>query len=336
MSSAGQPRGATVALQNILFAMDFSPSSLLAFPFAVGLARHYGSRVFVAHILSAEEYDSVPAAWQSTLETIETEMEEGLISPMGSLHGIPHEAVFDHGSTCSKLLAAAVKCGSELIVIGTHGRRGLKKLLKSSIAEEIAYSAATPVLMVGPKVTRRSDFRQILYACDIFDDTMSALPYALSLVDTYNAALILHVSGLGMDIPLSDAAPDFLESFRKQLRSWPCETSVRIVESLRQQLHRYCSLQFWNGSQSFAEELQTAPRVSSGCGDVIINFGPRAESILELSASRDIDLIVMSIDRKSGIKARIAAHLPGSAAYAVAAQANFPVLAVPPPKVMAA
>jgi nucleotide-binding universal stress UspA family protein len=336
MSSAEQPRGATVALQNILFAMDFSPGSLLAFPFAAGLAHRYGSRVFVAHILSAEEYDSIPATWQSTLETIEIEMEEGLISPLGSLRNIPHEAVFDHGSTCSKLLAAAAKCSSELIVIGTHGRRGIKKLLKGSTAEEIAYSATMPVLMVGPKVTRRSDFKQILYACDISDCAMYALPYALSLVRAYDAALILHVSIWGMEGALSDAAPEFLESFRKQLQPWHCEASLRIIESLREQLHRYFYSQFSDGPELVAEELRKAPcGISSGCADVIIGFGSRAECILELNASREIDLVVMSVDSKSGIKARIAAHLPGSTAYAIAAQANCPVLAVQPSQVMA-
>jgi hypothetical protein len=64
----------------------------------------------------------------------------------------------------------------------THWRQGIRKLLKGSTAEESAYSATVPVLMVGPKVTRRFDFKQILYACDISDSVMYVLPYALSLL----------------------------------------------------------------------------------------------------------------------------------------------------------
>jgi nucleotide-binding universal stress UspA family protein len=318
-----------VSLKNILFAMDFSPSSLLAFPFAVGLARHYGSTVFVAHILSAEDYDSVPAAWQSALKAIETEMEEGLISPLGSLRDIPHEAVFDHGDICSKLLAMAAKCDSGLIVIGTHGREGVKKLLKGSTAEQIAYSATMPVLMVGPEVTRRSDFKQILYTCDISDRIMYALPYALSLADTYDATFILHANGWGIEGPVSDATPALVESFRKQLQLWRGGVGTRMVESLREQLHRYFFPQFWNSAEVFAVLQQLPSTTSSDCADVIVDFGPRAACILELIASRGIDLVVMSFDSKKGIEARIAAHLSESTAYTVAAQANCPVLVVP-------
>jgi nucleotide-binding universal stress UspA family protein len=318
-----------VSLKNILFAMDFSPSSLLAFPFAVGLARHYSGQVFVAHILSAEDYDSVPAAWQSTLKAIETEMEEGLSSPLGSLRDIPHEAVFDHGDICSKLLAMAAKCGSELIVIGTHGRQGIKKLLKGSTAEQIAYSATMPVLIVGPKVTRRSDFKRILYTCDISDCAMYALPYAVSLVQAYGAAFILHVNGWGIEGPVSDATPALVESFRKQLQPWRSDMGMKIVESLREQLHRYFFPQFWNSAEVFAELQRLPPANSSDCSDVIVDFGPRAASILELIAAREIDLVVMSFDSKKGIEASIAAHLAESTAYAIAAQANCPVLVVP-------
>ena len=50
MSTAEQLYSASVSLKKILFAMDFSPGSLLAFPFAISIARHYGSKIFVAHI----------------------------------------------------------------------------------------------------------------------------------------------------------------------------------------------------------------------------------------------------------------------------------------------
>jgi nucleotide-binding universal stress UspA family protein len=318
-------------LKNILFAMDFSPSSLLASPFALGLAQHYDGSVVVAHILPAEEYDSVPATWEGALETIETNMEEGLSGPLGSLRDVPHEAVFDHGDICSQLAATAARCGSELIVLGTHGRRGIKKLLKGSTAEKIAYSAGVPVLMVGPKVTRRSDFKRILYACDIFDRAMGVLPYALSLAETYDAALILHVSGWGLEGQVSDVAPEFIKCFQQQVERRSCEIGSRILESLRDQLRCYSYLSL--SSDFFAEQPWEA--TSSDSADVVIDFLSPAERILELIAARQIDLVVTSIDGKRGMAARIAAHLPGSSAYAIASKANCPVLAVPPLEAMA-
>ncbi len=327
------PANGEVLLKNILFAMDFSPGSLLASPFALGLAQHYDGRVVVAHILPAEDYASVPAAWEGALETIETEMEESLSGPLGSLRDVPHEVVFDHGDICSHLAATATRCNAELIVLGTRGRRGIKKLLKGSTAEEIAYSAGVPVLMVGPKVTRRSDFKRILYACDIFDRALYALPYALSLAETYDATLTLHVSGCGLEGPINDVVPGFIECFQQQVEQQSCETGSRILESLRNQFHCYSYLSLSNGSEFFAEQLWNAAPADSG--DVVVDFLSPANGILQLIASRRIDLVVTGIESKQGIGARVAAHLPGASAYAIASEANCPVLAVPPLKATA-
>jgi nucleotide-binding universal stress UspA family protein len=319
-----------VLLKNILFAMDFSPSSLLASPFALGLAQHYDGRVVVAHILLDEEYHSVSPTWEGALETMETDMEETLSGPLGSLRDIPHEAVFDHGDVRSQLAAIAARCRSELIVLGTHGRRGIKKLIKGSTAEGITYSAGMPALMVGPKVTRRFDFKRILYACDIFDCALYALPYALSLAETYNADLILHVNGWGLEGPVGDAVPEFIKCFREQVEQRNCEIGSRILESLRNQLHCYSYLSL--SSDFFAEQSWKA--TSSDSADVVVDFLSPAERILELIADRQIDLVVTSVDGKRGIAARFAAHLPGSSAYAIASEANCPVLAVPPPEAL--
>ena len=65
MSTAEQLYFASVSLKKILFAMDFSPGSLLAFPFAISIAKHYGSKIFVAHITPAQDYNAAPYASQA-------------------------------------------------------------------------------------------------------------------------------------------------------------------------------------------------------------------------------------------------------------------------------
>jgi nucleotide-binding universal stress UspA family protein len=62
--------------------------------------------------------------------------------------------------------------------------------------------------------------------------------------------------------------------------------------------------------------------------NVIVDFGPTADLILEHATKRDVDLIVMGLHHHDGLKARIGAHLPGSTAYEVASQALCPVLTV--------
>jgi nucleotide-binding universal stress UspA family protein len=296
MSLPAESRIPLVSFRNILFAMDFSPGSLLAFPFAAGIALHYGAKIFVAHVVSEEDYRAIPSQREAVALKLQASMEEALSGgAVGRLSDIPHEILFDHGSISSRLLAAADKCKIDLIVIGTHGWHGIRKLLKGSTAEEIACVATKPVLTVGPKVSRQFNFRLILYATDFLPAATHALPYALSFAQTYSAQLILlHVNDWNS-------------------REAPAQARSKTSEYFRQHLNQY-------GTGKAGED-----------SEVIVDFGPTVDRIVEHAAARNADLIVMGLHHREGIKARIAAHLPGSTAYDVASQAHCPVLTVPLP-----
>jgi nucleotide-binding universal stress UspA family protein len=178
-------------------------------------------------------------------------------------------------------------------VIGTHGWQGVKKLLKGSTAEEIACLASRPVLTVGPNVSRRFDFKSILYPTDFMPSSISALPYAVSLAHAYGANLmVLHVN-------------------EGDSRETPVEAAPKTSEFLRQYLTGY-------GTNVTPEKV-----------NIIVDFGPRAALILEHAARRQADLIVMGLDHMGSIKARIASHLHGSTSYEVVSKARCPVLIVP-------
>ena len=184
-------------------------------------------------------------------------MEESLSSPMGKLQDVPHELLYDHGSICSRLLAAADNRGVDLIVIGTHGWRGMKKFLKGSTAEEISFLATRPVLTVGPAVSRPSDFRRILYATDFSPAAQQALPLALSLTQTYDASLLfLHINDWTSKEP-------------------PIDAKRKTVAFFHEQLFQY----------GYGKLIDKS--------EVIVDFGPRAELIVELATARKADLIVM-------------------------------------------
>ena len=294
MGTADELRESNVSLRNILFAMDFSPDSLRAFPFAVGIALHYGGKVFLAHIVPVESRDAASLKEQASLDKLlEVSMEAGLIDPLGSLSDVPHEVLVDHGDLCARLLAMANRCKIDLVVIGTHGRRGIKKLLKGSTAQEIACLATRPVLAVGPSVSRRLDFELILYVTDFLPSSVPALTYAVSLAKTYGAnLLVLHVNdGDSREAPI-EAAPKASKF-----------------------LHEYLT----------AHGIHAMP----GEANFIVDFGPRTELILEHATRRQVDLIVMGLHHIGGIKARIRSHLPGSTSYEVISQAHCPVLMVP-------
>ena len=65
---------------------------------------------------------------------------------------------------------------------------------------------------------------------------------------------------------------------------------------------------------------------------VVVDFGARADLILEYAAARRVDLIVMGLHSRGGIRARITAHLPGSTTYEVVSRGTCPVLTVPLPR----
>jgi nucleotide-binding universal stress UspA family protein len=294
MGTAGQLRLAPISLKNILFAMDFSPGSLRAYPFAAGIAYRYGGKVLVAHVLPPEESTSLPQAERAYLgKLLQTAAEASLHDPKGRLPDIPHEVFFDHGDICARLLATADRCKIDLIVIGTHGWRGIRKLLKGSTAEEVACLATRPVLTVGPRVSGRLDFRHILYAPDFMAAGVGALPYALSVAQTYGAdLLVLHVD----DGNSEQSAAEAVSKSSKSLRQYSSEYS----------------------------DHRLADRI-----DFKVDFGPRADLILEHAKNRQVDLIVLGLRHRGRLKARIAAHIPGSTTYEVISQAPCPVLTIP-------
>jgi len=291
-AAADELRGSTVALKNILFAMDFSADSLRAFPFAVRIALHYGSKVFVAHVVP-DDFPTPMVEQASIDKQLQASVKTALGLPAGNLSDVPHEILVDHGAISARLLATAEACKVDLVVIGAHGWHGIRKLLKGSTAQEVACLASKPVLAVGPGVFGRQDFKAILYVTDLLPSSVHALAYALSFADRYRAELVvLHVNdGEGPETP-SEARPRASAFFRKYV----------------------------------ADETTSVAKQSN----LIVDFGPRTELILEYAAREGSDLIVMGLHHLSGMKARIASHLPGSTSYEVISKARCPVLAVPP------
>jgi nucleotide-binding universal stress UspA family protein len=83
----------------------------------------------------------------------------------------------------------------DLIVLGTHGRSGVSKLLIGSVAERIFRQSTCPVLTVGPNVLGEpgsiADIHTILCPIDFTAESLAAFPYALSLAEENQARLYL-------------------------------------------------------------------------------------------------------------------------------------------------
>jgi universal stress protein A len=132
----------------VLHPTDFSDRSENAFRLACALARDYDARLVILHVadLPVLAYGEGvvppdPEIYQASLR----DQLEGLHIP---IPGLRVERRFEEGDPPAEILRVADEIGADLIVLGTHGRTGLGRLLMGSVAERVMRKATCPVLTV--------------------------------------------------------------------------------------------------------------------------------------------------------------------------------------------
>ena len=192
--------GRRIALKNILFATDFSPCSNAALPYALSVARRYGAMLHAAYVMptEADMLFMSPEIWPAVAEDEDKRMQGYIEQLENQLQGLPHDVLTPRGKVSDALARIIEGREIDLLVLGTHGRTGVRKLVMGSVAEEIFRRAACPVLSVGPNVACKPNgeiqFQHILFATDFSEDSLAALPYAISLAEEDQAQLaMLHV-----------------------------------------------------------------------------------------------------------------------------------------------
>ena len=134
-------------IHTILFPTDFSENAKQAFPLACSLARDCGARVVVLYVMP-------PPMGHDEIEARRDPDEYyGGVSKMRDEMQAPCEDVrvehrLEEGAAAQRILDVARDIQAGLIVMGTHGRTGLGRLLLGSVAEQVLRRAACPVLTV--------------------------------------------------------------------------------------------------------------------------------------------------------------------------------------------
>jgi nucleotide-binding universal stress UspA family protein len=99
------------------------------------------------------------------------------------------------GASTSQVVRAisdhAVVTGADLIVLGSHGRSGFKRLLLGSFAETLLHQSKVPVWVVGEKMKRKPDFAHILFPTDFGPTSRTVFRYAVALAGSLGARLTL-------------------------------------------------------------------------------------------------------------------------------------------------
>ena len=231
---------AGISLKNILFATDFSEASQAALPYAAAIARRYDSQLHIAHIMSPASYvipsqPGGPVTIDSIHEAARTDVRQRMETLASHLKTVPHHTYVREGEVWESLSDIIRTHEIDLLVVGTHGRTGVKKLLLGSKAEEILRLAPCPVLTVGPKVAGSArltaiggggkdptpveiSVEQIVYATDFSPESFAAAPFATSLAQEFQSKLtLLHVIEKVSDI---DCRPGPIDLALKDWRSW--------------------------------------------------------------------------------------------------------------------
>ena len=136
-------------ITKILYPTDFSSHSGPALEFACALARDYGADLILMYVRQPQaaafgEFGAVPLEPVVPLETLKGRLRQ--LPPNTFPRRV--ECHVREGDASGEILALAKECGCDLIVMGTHGRTGLGRLLMGSVAEQVVRKAPCAVLTV--------------------------------------------------------------------------------------------------------------------------------------------------------------------------------------------
>lgn len=151
-------RGAALQLRKILLPTDFSGCANYALPYAAAIARATGATIICLHVVEP----IVPAVGYSGLaepmpiadisEQLEdsAEREFPQLTECDDFNGLEVEDEIVHGDPAAEIVRVADEREVDLIVVSSHGRTGLGRIIFGSTAEAVVRHAMCPVLVVKP------------------------------------------------------------------------------------------------------------------------------------------------------------------------------------------
>jgi nucleotide-binding universal stress UspA family protein len=143
-----------IAIKKLLVPTDFSEYSKFALRYAVALAKSFGAKVHVIHVHEPYPHGSVLEGIYydpEIMEKVKSKEEEALdtiVKELRDQQQIDAEAVFVKGRPFMEIIRQAEQLEADLIVIATHGRKGVSHFVFGSTAEKVVRMAPCPVLTV--------------------------------------------------------------------------------------------------------------------------------------------------------------------------------------------
>lgn len=263
-------------IRHVLIATDCSHQSNDVVDYGLAFARLFEAHVEIAYVLPTEEYalagpDGMGAGRDAARRDLRA-LRYRLREHSHYNDDTDQQVTLLEGPVAECLMKRGSEKMADLIVVGTHGRAGLEKILLGSVAEKVFRHSTIPVLTIGPNVRDwhiRAGLREILAPCDLLPKSQASVRYACALATAQNANLtVLHVVDTPSEGPRID--PDRIQP----------GILVRLTDLVGRT----------------AEKLEAR---------YLIEFGKIVPAILEVARKIPAELIVLGVRPSSGILDRL-------------------------------
>ncbi|HCR48597.1 MAG TPA: hypothetical protein DIW24_03135 [Bacteroidetes bacterium] len=291
----------------LMIPVDRTDASYDLVPFARAFAQEYGIRqIHLVHVLPLNPpVGSLEPLLQATLPVSDLPvLREGsevylnrLVQDLQTDDFEVHQAILYDWDVANALIRYTEEQQIDLVVMGTHGRKGFNRLLMGSVAEKVVREAPCPVLTIRPdkNLVKPALIRRIVVPTDLSKHAKMAFKVSRHLASRHGATInLLHVVN-------EEGLPPFYDPYWKYNKS---------KEALRSKVYRLLT--------KFIEEAE-GPSVQVNRA---IRFGKPEKEIPTFASTIDADLIVIPTHGLTGL----AHFLMGSITEKVLRSATIPVL----------
>jgi nucleotide-binding universal stress UspA family protein len=284
--------------KSILCPIDFSEFSVKAYDYAQSLAWHYKAELLVQHVRYTFPAFYIDASYKEIRRKLRTDALQKLreFAKRPTRIQVQPQCVVRDGNASDKILSFAETKEVDLIVMGTHGLRGVDLLMLGSVTERVLRKARCPVLVVrkpahdfvspGEKADP-INIKKIVLCMDFSQHAQGALNHAFSIAKQYNAELtLLHV----LEHPPGST----------DIQSTTAKATEQLSESVPPRAPKPSHVKF------------------------LVRIGKSYQQIIEVALEAQTDLVIMGVRGRSSLNSA----LFGSTTYRVIQLGPCPVLAV--------
>ena len=261
--------------KSILCPIDFSEFSVKAYDYAQSLAWHYKAELLVQHVLYSYPAFYIDESYKVICRKLRTDALRKLteFAKRQTRTKVQPQCVVQEGNASDNILSFAETKGVNLIVMGTHGLRGVDRLMLGSVTERVLRKARCPVLVVRKTAhdfvspgenADPINLKRLVLCMDFSDHAHHALNYALSMAKEYKSELtLLHVLE---DMP---GSPD--------LQSATADVVKQLEESI-------------------------PPDAPEGCWvNSLVRIGKPYQQIIQLALEARTDLVIMGVRGRAAL-----------------------------------